>query len=405
MKALFAASVAVLFAFAASAADAKPAKKPPAATRIDAVTDTYHGVTVSDPYRWLESGDDAAVKAWSNAQTAKARAYLDGLPYRAALQDYLMKMISATSPSYSGLKAAGGKLFAVYFDPSKQQPMLAVLGADADPAKRAHRAGSQCDGCDRRDRDRLVSALAGRHEGRGVAVEERQRGWRFACVRCRDRQTDRRRDPARAIPNRRRRRGLGRARQIAVVHALSWRRQPEADRHFFQTVWRHTLGTALTSDTQMAIPGLPRVAEIQLRYAPAAHALLISVANGDGGEFAHYVQTQDGAIHQVTKFADGVDYASFGPDGALYLVSEKGAPRRQILKLARGRYDLASAKVIVAQGDGRDRGGFFRRRSDRVRRQAHGGALSRGRAVAAQGLRSQWRRRARCGFAACVRFR
>ena len=31
------------------------------------VTDTYHGVTVSDPYRWLENTDSEPVRAWSAA--------------------------------------------------------------------------------------------------------------------------------------------------------------------------------------------------------------------------------------------------------------------------------------------------------------------------------------------------
>src|SRR5262249_12497923 len=126
--------------------------------------------------------------------------------------------------------------------------------------------------------------------------------------------------------------------------------RPEADRHFYQTVWAHRLGTSPTADQKVFGDGLPRVAEIQLDYSVAAHALLITAANGDGGEFAHYVLGGDGATHQVTRFEDGVDFATFGPDGALYLVSEKNAPRRQILKLAAGNYDLAAARPIVRQG-------------------------------------------------------
>ncbi len=69
--------------------------------------------------------------------------------------------------------------------------------------------------------------------------------------------------------------------------------------------------------------------------------------NGDGGEFAHYVGGKDGSFRQVTRFEDGVDFAAFGPDRALYLVSERNAPRRQILKLAPGVTDLAKAQTLV----------------------------------------------------------
>ena len=51
----------------------------PATPRVP-VTDTYHGVMVVDDYRWLENGDAPKVKAWSAAQNARARAFLDRLP-------------------------------------------------------------------------------------------------------------------------------------------------------------------------------------------------------------------------------------------------------------------------------------------------------------------------------------
>ena len=44
------------------------------------VTDTYHGVKVTDNYRWLEKDADPEVKAWSAAQNRYARAFLDPSP-------------------------------------------------------------------------------------------------------------------------------------------------------------------------------------------------------------------------------------------------------------------------------------------------------------------------------------
>ena len=46
------------------------------------VTTEYHGVTVEDPYQWLENDEDSQVKAWSDAQNQRARKYLDSLPDR-----------------------------------------------------------------------------------------------------------------------------------------------------------------------------------------------------------------------------------------------------------------------------------------------------------------------------------
>src|ERR1700732_3942283 len=68
-----------------------------------AVTEFYHHVTVSDPYRWLENTADPKVHEWSAAQDARTRKYLDELPQRAPIFKQLLSQISATSSSYHGL--------------------------------------------------------------------------------------------------------------------------------------------------------------------------------------------------------------------------------------------------------------------------------------------------------------
>jgi prolyl oligopeptidase PreP (S9A serine peptidase family) len=55
-------------------------------TVVRNVVDLHHGTEVHDPYRWLEDGASDEVKAWSAAQTRHARAYLDALPGREALE-------------------------------------------------------------------------------------------------------------------------------------------------------------------------------------------------------------------------------------------------------------------------------------------------------------------------------
>src|ERR1700735_2815533 len=112
----------------ASAADASA---PP--TAVKPVSDSFHGVTVSDPYRWLEDAGDPAVKDWSDAQNRRTRAYLDGLAVRAPIKAELPRLISTTSPSFYGLKRGGDAIFAMFNQPPKQQPMLAATALPADP--------------------------------------------------------------------------------------------------------------------------------------------------------------------------------------------------------------------------------------------------------------------------------
>ncbi len=55
-------------------------------------TDTYHGTTVPDPYRWLEDPNSPETQAWVEAQNAVTLPYLEGLPRRAALQERLTRL-------------------------------------------------------------------------------------------------------------------------------------------------------------------------------------------------------------------------------------------------------------------------------------------------------------------------
>src|SRR5262245_35791259 len=54
-------------------------------TRRTETIEKLHGVSVSDPYRWLEDPSSNEVKTWLGAQGAYARKALDALPERAAL--------------------------------------------------------------------------------------------------------------------------------------------------------------------------------------------------------------------------------------------------------------------------------------------------------------------------------
>lgn len=55
-------------------------------TRRDDTRENYHGTVVADPYRWLEDAASPEVQAWSEAQNALTRSYLDAIPMRERIQ-------------------------------------------------------------------------------------------------------------------------------------------------------------------------------------------------------------------------------------------------------------------------------------------------------------------------------
>jgi prolyl oligopeptidase len=76
------------------------------------------------------------------------------------------------------------------------------------------------------------------------------------------------------------------------------------------------------------------------------------VANGDGGEFAHYLIDQSNHISQITQFSDHVVAATVGADDQIYLISRQQAPRGKLLSLPAATPLLARARVLVPETDG-----------------------------------------------------
>jgi prolyl oligopeptidase len=127
--------------------------------------------------------------------------------------------------------------------------------------------------------------------------------------------------------------------------------RPPEDLDFYQQVYYHTLGTPADADTYVLGADFPRIAEIALETSDDGRHLLATVANGDGGEYAHYLRGPSGAWSQVTRFEDQVKQARLGPDDALYLVSHQGAPNGQVLRVPLAAPALAQAQIVVGERD------------------------------------------------------
>jgi prolyl oligopeptidase len=115
---------------------------PPPATEKIPVTDSYHGVSVADDYRWLENWDDPKVKAWVAAQNAYTQSYVSKLPRRPALVEFLKKSRLQAHIAYRDFQYAGGMLFALKLDPQKSGAALVVFSSLENKA-RAHRNRSE----------------------------------------------------------------------------------------------------------------------------------------------------------------------------------------------------------------------------------------------------------------------
>ncbi len=94
MKVMFLSGLAGLsMAIGCTSPDQKSIKLEYPVTEKSDHVDTYHGVEVADPYRWLENDTSAATGLWVEAQNKLTSGYLDQITWRANLKKRLESLV------------------------------------------------------------------------------------------------------------------------------------------------------------------------------------------------------------------------------------------------------------------------------------------------------------------------
>ncbi|HEY1837572.1 MAG TPA: prolyl oligopeptidase family serine peptidase [Rhizomicrobium sp.] len=326
---------------------------PPPATPTGTASDTYWGVKVADPYRWLENWADPKVQAWSDAQNTRTRGYLDALSDRAVVKQRLKTLMTGTSPSFSQLTARGNVVFALYNDPKKQQPALVTLNASAEPASRKSVLDPNVlDPKGLTEIDWFVPSA----DGTKVAVSLSKNGSEDGTLHVYDVASGKQIEPP-----------IARVQYPTAGGSLAWTQDgkgfwytrypgadaPQADRHFNMQVYFHKLGSESAKDPLAlgAKDGLERVSEIFLDNRYDSKSVMAMVQRGDGNVWAFYILHEGAAPVRVATYGDDLVYATIGPDGAIYAISRKDSSNGFVVKLkppfANG--SLAHAPAIVPQ--------------------------------------------------------
>ncbi|MBU0637331.1 MAG: prolyl oligopeptidase family serine peptidase [Planctomycetes bacterium] len=310
----------------------------------------YHGVKVVEDYRWLEDWSESEVQEWSNAQNAYARGVLDALPAVPEIRARIRELIASASVDYFGLTWQADKLFAIKYQPPKQQPLLVVLDSPQDLAsERVLLDPVQLDATGGTTIDFYVPSP----EGRLVAVSLSQGGSESGDVHIYETETGK--EVGEVIPRVNGGTAGGDVAWLPDASGFYYTRyprpgepRPEEDMNFFQQVYFHKLGSPTEDDRYEIGKDFPRIAEIEFETGEDGHYLLASVANGDGGEFAHYLKGPAGNWTQITELKDEVTHAEFG-GAALYLLSHVDAPRGKVLRLSLKEPRLAAAEEVVPE--------------------------------------------------------
>src|SRR5438105_1445927 len=235
--------------------------KPPAAERRP-VTDIYSAATVTDEYRWLENPSDPAVIKWVDEQNRYSRSVLDAVPNRAAIEQRVRQLITARPAAYSDLVLRGGRLFALKFQPPKEQALLITLDSINDPKSEKVLLDPMTISPDSKSSiDFFVPSLDGRFVAVSLSRGGRGNGtghiYRVAGGR----------ETGEVIPRVNGGTAGGSVAWNADNCGFYYTRYPSegerapADLSFYQQVYFHKMGTPLTEDRYEIGKDFPRIAE------------------------------------------------------------------------------------------------------------------------------------------------
>ncbi|MEO1591686.1 MAG: S9 family peptidase, partial [Cyanobacteria bacterium J06632_22] len=102
-------------------------------SRRDDQTDLYHGVTVADPYRWLEDPNAEETQAWVAAQNDVTFGYLNQIAQTDAIKARLTELWNYER--YSSPFKRGGRYFFYKNDGLQNQSVLYTQPTLEDDAK------------------------------------------------------------------------------------------------------------------------------------------------------------------------------------------------------------------------------------------------------------------------------
>lgn len=111
-----------------AAAPGRPS--PPRTRRDEDAASALHGVTVPDPYRWLEDGESAETRSWIAEQNAWAASHLQAIPVRNPMRAHLAELWS--TPSTSAPWRRGAHWFELRHDGVCNQEILWIAPAAAE---------------------------------------------------------------------------------------------------------------------------------------------------------------------------------------------------------------------------------------------------------------------------------
>lgn len=287
---------------------------------------TYHGVAVSDPYRWLEDGSSPHVKAWIDSQNVRTDSVINHLAEGPAIAKRIAEL-AATSAARFAPTIAGRSLYYFREAPPQPQPVLVRAPWPAGPEQILV------------DPNTLPGAANIPNywpspSGRFVAYSTAVGGSELATVHFVNAET------GKTLPDTLQYAGGGTSPASlawdADEHGVSYVRFPDPPagqsvQQYDAAVYHHTLGAA-SPDSIAFGRGYSHIAEYRLLISDDGKQAAILANKGDGGPAEVYLRTAGGWRFALADTA-GVMLGAYSGDN-LFVGAMHGTPYGRILSLA-----------------------------------------------------------------------
>ncbi|HRH45588.1 MAG TPA: hypothetical protein PKY82_28370, partial [Pyrinomonadaceae bacterium] len=313
----------------------------PQPKKVDQVDD-YHGVKVSDPYRWMEEYTPDTT-AWIEAENKVTNDYLSKIPERQIIKDRITKLFNYekyTSPFKQG------KHYFYYKNDGLQNQSVLYIADSINDAGRVFLDPNKL------SNDGTV-ALAGTvfsDDGKLVAIGTASAGsdmteWKIVEV-----------DTGKELPDKleKRRQGISSFTKDGKGFFYSAFPKPNEstalkDQNFFQKLYYHQLGTPNSADIMIYDRPDNKEYFVGGGVTEDGDWLVISVGKGTAPQNMVYYKNLKAKDSPIVGLIDNLDanYSFIGNDGAIfYFQTDKGATRSKVVSIDVSAKDRVWKEIV-----------------------------------------------------------
>ena len=299
------------------------------------VTEVIHGVSVTDPYRWLEDSNSPETRRWIEQQTQYARAYLDGIPGRDVVRKRIREFLAVET--YDSLQMVGNRYIFRKRLPDQEQPCIYMREGAHGPDQLLLDPSHSGTG-----KYTAMKPVRVSPDGRLLLYEIKEGGERTGTFALFD--IEGRRTLPDVLP-----RGYFAGSHLPPTAEVSITsmKPSEASRRLYRAAYQHVLGAPFTEDKEVFFAGEGENLRLGVIGDTTRLGFLVyHFLEKTRTDF--YLKTFDSHDEPQRIFADA-DY-SFGPrlvPGRILAITDRDAPNLRIVELrSRGNQDFEWVDVV-----------------------------------------------------------